>query len=106
IERNSVLLFMIPADTHRTITEEYEILSNELKSFNPELMDKPRILAITKSDMLDAELENEMKTQIPQGMPYIFISSVSGYNLMPLKDLIWKEINTLPASPQAELPSE
>lgn len=93
IERNSVLLFLIPADTSREITEEYEILQNELTAFNPELMDKPRILAISKSDMLDEELESEMATKLPDGIPAIFISPVSGKNIMALKDLLWKTIN-------------
>jgi GTP-binding protein len=92
IERNSVLLFMIPADTSREIEEEYYILLGELADFNPELMDKPRILAITKSDMLDEELEAEMKEKLPQGIPTVFISSVAGKNIMQLKDLIWKAI--------------
>lgn len=93
IERNSVLLFMVPADTDRTITEEYEILLNELTAYNPELLDKPKLLAITKSDMLDEELEQEMALQVPKDIPFLFISSVSGKNIQPLKDLIWKEIN-------------
>ncbi len=93
IERNSVLLFMVPADTDRTIKEEYEILLNELTAYNPELLDKPKLLAITKSDMLDEELEKEMALQVPKDIPYLFISSVSGKNIQPLKDLIWKEIN-------------
>lgn len=93
IERNSVLLFLIPADTSREITEEYEILLRELTAFNPELMDKPRILAISKSDMLDEELESEMATKLPDGIPAIFISPVSGKNIMALKDLLWKTIN-------------
>ncbi|MVZ64528.1 GTPase ObgE [Sphingobacterium sp. DK4209] len=93
IERNSVLLFMVPADTDRTIAEEYEILLNELTAYNPELLDKPKLLAITKSDMLDEELEREMELQVPKGMPHVFISSVTGKNIQQLKDLIWKEIN-------------
>lgn len=93
IERNSVLLFMVPADTDRTIEEEYNILLNELTSYNNELLDKPRLLAITKSDMLDDELEEEMKAQLPQGIPYIFISSVAGKNIVQLKDMLWKAIN-------------
>lgn len=93
IERNSVLLFMIPADTAREIEDEFEILLNELAAFNPELMDKPRILAITKSDMLDEELKAEMSKKLPAGIPAIFISSVSGYNILPLKDLIWQAIS-------------
>ncbi|MFC3197980.1 GTPase ObgE [Parapedobacter deserti] len=92
IERNSVLLFMIPADTNRTIAEEYGILLNELIAFNPELKDKPRILAITKSDLLDDELEREMEAEVPEGIPHVFISAVSGRHIQQLKDLIWKTI--------------
>ncbi|MFD1770621.1 GTPase ObgE [Sphingobacterium suaedae] len=93
IERNAVLLFMIPADTDRSIQEEYEILLNELTAYNPELIDKPRLLAITKSDMLDEELEAEMKDTLPSGIQAVFISSVSGKNIQQLKDLIWRAIN-------------
>ncbi len=93
IERNSVLLFMVPADTDRTIAAEYDILLHELTAYNPELLDKPKLLAITKSDMLDEELEKEMELQVPKGIPHVFISSVSGKNIQQLKDLIWKEIN-------------
>ena len=93
IERNSVLLFMVPADTDRTIEEEYNILLNELKEYNPEMLAKPRLLAITKSDMLDDELEEEMKAQLPSNIPYLFISSVAGKNIMQLKDMLWKAIN-------------
>lgn len=92
IERNSVLLFLVPADTSRTIKEEYEILLNELEQYNPELMQKPRVLAISKSDMLDEELIAEMKTDLP-GLPALFISSVAQKGLLELKDLLWKEIN-------------
>ena len=94
IERNSVLLFMVPADTDRTIREEYAILLNELTAYNPELADKPKLLAITKSDMLDEELEKEMEQELPEDVPYIFISSVTGKNILPLKDMIWKAINS------------
>ncbi|RYE18024.1 MAG: GTPase ObgE, partial [Sphingobacteriales bacterium] len=93
IERNSVLLFMVPADTARTISEEYSILLNELEEYNPELVHKPRVLAVTKSDMLDDELINEMKKEIPAGIPYIFISSVAQKNIVELKDLLWTAIN-------------
>jgi Obg family GTPase CgtA len=93
IERNAVLLFMVPADTNRTIKEEYRILLNELIAFNPELKDKPRILAITKSDLLDDELQQEMKKEIPDEIPYVFISSVSNKNIQQLKDQIWQAIN-------------
>jgi len=93
IERNSVLLFMVPADTDRTIEEEYNILLNELATYNAELLDKPRLLAVTKSDMLDEELEEEMRAQLPAGIPSIFISSVAGKNITQLKDMLWKAIN-------------
>lgn len=92
IERNSVLLFMVPADTSRTVAEEYEILLNELQQYNPELMHKPRVLAITKSDMLDEELMEEMKKELPP-VPAIFISSVAQKGLLELKDMLWKAIN-------------
>jgi GTP-binding protein len=93
IERNSVLLFLVPADTARTIKQEYEILLNELEDYNPELMHKPRILAISKSDLLDEELMNEMKLDLP-AIPYVFISSVAQKALLELKDMLWKEINS------------
>jgi GTP-binding protein len=92
IERNSVLLFMVPADTTRTIKEEYEILKKELQEFNPELMQKPHILAVTKSDMLDNELMEEMKKELPTNIPSIFISSVAQKNLIELKDMLWTAI--------------
>lgn len=93
IERNSVLLFMVPADTTRSVIEEYNILLNELEEYNPELIHKPRVLAITKSDMLDEELMNEMKQEVPKGIPFVFISSVAQKNLNELKDLLWQAIN-------------
>jgi len=93
IERNAVLLFMVPADTARTIKEEYDILLKELNEYNPELMHKPRVLAITKSDMLDEELRVEMKKDIPADIPSIFISSVAQQNIDELKDILWREIN-------------
>lgn len=93
IERNSTLLFMVPADTNRTIKEEYEILLNELNEYNPELMHKPRILAITKADMLDQELQDEMEREVPKDVPHIFISAVAQKGITELKDLLWKEIN-------------
>jgi GTPase len=92
IERNSVLLFMIPADTNRSVKEEYDILLHELQEYNPELMQKPRLLAITKSDMLDEELILEMKQDLPS-VNSIFISSVAQKGLDELKDLLWKAIN-------------
>lgn len=93
IERNSVLLFMVPADTSRTIKEEYRILLRELQEYNPELIHKPRVLAVTKSDMLDKELQDEMRKELPEGVPSIFISSVAQKGIDELKDLLWKEIN-------------
>jgi GTP-binding protein len=92
IERNSVLLFLVPADTNRSIIEEYGILLNELEQYNPELMQKPRILAVSKSDMLDDELMDEMKRELP-AIPTIFISSVAQKGLVELKDMLWKVIN-------------
>jgi GTP-binding protein len=92
IERNSVLLFMVPADAD-DISKQYQILLKELEQYNSELLDKKRILAISKCDMLDNELIKEMKKDLPE-MPVIFISSVSGLNIDKLKDLIWKEINS------------
>ncbi|MCD6202178.1 MAG: GTPase ObgE [Bacteroidales bacterium] len=91
IERNALLLFMVPADS-RNITEEYRILLKELNEFNPELLDKRRILAITKSDLLDKELMNEIIPDLPE-VPWVFISSVTGYGLDRMKDLIWKYLN-------------
>ncbi len=93
IERNSVLLFMVPADTSRSIKEEFDILLRELNEYNPELMHKPRVLAITKADMLDDELVEEMKKEVPADIPSIFISSVAQKNITELKDMLWAEIN-------------
>ncbi|MDB5150839.1 MAG: obgE, partial [Mucilaginibacter sp.] len=93
IERNSVLLFMVPVDTSRSIKEEYQILLKELQEYNPELVHKPRVLAVTKSDMLDKELQDEMSKELPEGVPSIFISSVAQKGIDELKDLLWKEIN-------------
>lgn len=92
IERNAILLFMIPADT-KDIREEYGILLNELEKYNPELLDKQRILAITKCDMLDAELLEELRNELPEDIKSVFISSVSGLGIAELKDLIWEELN-------------
>ncbi|MBS7566277.1 GTPase ObgE [Mucilaginibacter sp. Bleaf8] len=93
IERNSVLLFMVPADTNRTITEEYNILLHELEEYNPELIHKPRVLAITKSDLLDDELKQEMKQELPKDITAVFISSVAQQGIDALKDMLWKAIN-------------
>ncbi|HYG15838.1 MAG TPA: GTPase ObgE [Bacteroidia bacterium] len=92
IERNALLLFMIPADS-KDIKKEYAILVNELEQFNTELLHKKRLLAITKSDMLDDELIAEMRQELPKDIPSIFISSVSGKNIQELKDMIWKSLN-------------
>ena len=92
IERNSLLLFMVPADSD-DIRKEYEILLNELKTFNPEMLDKQRVLAITKSDMLDQELMDEIEPTLPEGIPHVFISSISGLGINVLKDILWQELN-------------
>lgn len=91
IERNSVLLFMVAADSD-DIHAEYKVLLNEISEFNPELLDKKRLLAITKSDLLDEELMEEIKQDLP-AVPYVFISSAAHTGLMELKDMIWREIN-------------
>ncbi|MDO4758737.1 MAG: GTPase ObgE [Rikenellaceae bacterium] len=88
IERNSVLLFMVPADSDN-IAKDYEILLGELTQYNPELLDKQRLLAVTKCDMLDEELIEEMKADLPEGVPALFISSVAGLNITRLKDMLW-----------------
>ena len=91
IERNSILLFMVPADS-KDIKAEYEILINELKMYNKELLDKKRVLAISKSDMLDEELMDEIRNDLPD-VPRVFISSITGQGLNNLKDMIWKVLN-------------
>ena len=91
IERNSILLFLVPADSEN-IHEEYKILLNELKQYNPELLDKKRLLAISKCDYIDKELMGEMEQDLPD-IPYVFISSVTGQGITELKDLIWKTLN-------------
>lgn len=93
IERNSTLLFMVSCDS-ADIKKEYKILQSELKKFNPELMDKKRILAITKCDMMDEVMMKQMKKLLPRGTDHIFISSVSGFNIDRLKDMIWEQINS------------
>ena len=91
IERNSLLLFLVPADSD-DIHKEYSVLLNEISKYNPELMDKQRILAISKSDMLDDELIADIKKDLPE-IPVVFISSIVGLGIMELKDLIWEELN-------------
>jgi GTP-binding protein len=92
IERNSMLLFLVPVDTN-DIKAEYEILINELKLYNPELLDKKRILGISKADMLDDELINELRNDLPD-IPRVFFSSLTGKGIATLKDMIWNELNT------------
>jgi GTP-binding protein len=93
IERNSLLLFMVPGDTE-DIKHDYEVLLNELKKFNPELLDKHRVLAVTKSDLLDEELIQMLQDALPTDLPSVFISSVTGQGLDELKDVLWKELNS------------
>ena len=93
IERNSLLLFMIPGDTDN-IAKEYDILVGELSKFNPAILDKHRILAITKADLLDEELMDMLCEELPKDLPTCFISSVTGYGLTELKDLLWTELNS------------
>ncbi|MDR1356456.1 MAG: GTPase ObgE [Tannerellaceae bacterium] len=92
IERNSLLLFMIPADA-AGIRAEYEVLHNELVQYNPDLLTKSRVLAITKSDMLDDELTEALSEDLPEGIPAVFISSITGQGITGLKDILWKELN-------------
>ena len=91
IERNATLLFMIPADTE-SISKEYDILLNELQMYNEELLHKPRVLAITKADLLDEELKELLEPEIPKDIPYLFISSVAQQGLQELKDMLWTTI--------------
>ncbi|MHC2992182.1 GTPase CgtA [Pontibacter sp. HJ8] len=93
IERNSMLLFMVSCESP-DIAEEYNVLLNELETFNPELLDKKRILAITKTDMIDEELEEEMRKTLPQDVPAVFISSMAQKNIPKLKDMIWEALNS------------
>lgn len=93
IERNSLLLFMVPGDTD-DIKKEYEVLLNELRNFNPDMLDKHRVLAVTKSDLLDEELISMLKETLPDDLPCVFISAVTGQGLNELKDILWKELNS------------
>ena len=93
IERNSLLLFMVPGDTD-DIKREYEILLNELRNFNPEMLDKHRVLAVTKSDLLDDELVEMLRETLPNDLPCLFISSVTGQGLDELKNVLWQELNS------------
>ncbi|MDN4753256.1 GTPase ObgE [Porphyromonadaceae bacterium W3.11] len=104
IERNSVLLFIIPADT-KDIAKEYSILINELEQYNPEMMDKNRVLGISKSDLIDDELKELLTPTLPEGVPYCFFSAVTGEGVTELKDMIWNSItinNFQDVSPMVE----
>ena len=92
IERNSVLLFVIPADSKDHLAE-FKILWNELECYNPEMLHKHFVLAISKSDMLDQELEKAIEKELPKNIPHVFISSVTGKGLSQLKDLLWAELH-------------
>jgi GTPase len=92
IERNSALLFMVPSDS-RDIKKEYKILLNELKQYNPELLDKEKVLAVTKCDLLDEEMMELMKKELPAKVPVVFISSHTQFGLTKLKDVLWKLLN-------------
>lgn len=105
IERNSLLLFMVPGDTD-DIKREYEILLNEVSSFNPELMDKQRVLAITKSDLLDDELVEMLSADLPDDLPVVFISAVANKGLDELKDILWAALNSDSNKLQAILDDE
>lgn len=92
IERNSLLLFMVPGDAE-DIRKEYDILLNELATFNPDMLDKQRVLAITKCDLLDDELIEMLEENLPEDIPHVFISSVTGLGVSVLKDILWNELN-------------
>ncbi len=92
IERNAVLLFLIPADS-KDHKREFEILRNELEQYNPEMLQKDFVIAISKSDMLDDELKEAIEKELPTHVPHVFISSITGQGLMPLKDLLWDTLN-------------
>jgi len=92
IERNSLLLFLVPADA-KDITKEYEVLLNELRKYNPELLDKKRLLAISKSDMLDDELKEAIGKELPVDIPSVFISSITTQGIQTLKDMIWRHLH-------------
>lgn len=93
IERNSLLLFMVPGDTDN-IAKEYNILLGELQKFNPGMLDKHRVLAVTKCDLLDEELMEMLKAELPTDLPVVYISAVTGFGLDQLKDVLWEELNS------------
>jgi len=105
IERNSLLLFMVPGDTD-DIKREYEVLLNELNQFNPEMLDKHRVLAVTKCDLLDAELIEMLRDNLPDDIPVVFISAVTGQGLEELKDVLWRELNSESNKLQAVMSEE
>lgn len=96
IERNSVLLFMVPADS-TDIAHDYQVLLNELEAYSPELLDKDRLLAVTKCDMLDAEMMAQLEKELPKGVDHVLISSVAGIGLDKLKDMLWQKLHQAPA---------
>ena len=93
IERNSLLLFMVPADAD-DIKKEYEVLLNELATFNPEMLDKQRVLAITKCDLIDDELKEMLSENLPEDVPHVFISAPTGDGIQELKDVLWAALNS------------
>ena len=93
IERNSLLLFMVPAEAD-DIKKEYEVLLNELATFNPEMLDKQRVLAITKCDLIDEELKEMLSENLPEDVPHVFISAATGEGIQELKDILWGELNS------------
>ena len=93
IERNSLLLFMVPAEAD-DIKKEYEVLLNELATFNPEMLDKQRVLAITKCDLIDEELKDMLSENLPEDVPHVFISAATGEGIQELKDILWGELNS------------
>jgi len=102
IERNSTLLFLVPADAD-DIKKEYEILLDELRRYNPEMLDKDKLIVVSKCDMLDDELKNELKSQLDKefkGTPYLFISSVANQGLTELKDKLWEMLNVDTEEPE------
>ena len=97
IERNSVLLFMVPADS-TDIRHDYQVLLDELKAYSPELLDKDRLLAITKCDMLDEEMMGQLRLELPKDVDHVMISSVSGLGLNELKDILWRKLHAAPST--------
>jgi GTP-binding protein len=92
IERNSILLFLIPADS-KDHKQEFDILHKELEEYNPEMLQKDFVIAVSKSDMLDDELKAAIEKELPKKVPHIFISSVTGQGLSQLKDMLWQTLN-------------